>query len=148
MPDKCPDIYQCTISLSCFFPLIHTAAENISLPLIPTVWMSAECHTNFQTVSQCELCGQTMCAMCVATMCGCTIVLTTHRCAGTTTVIYFVFFLLCACAYTNQHKSYPQRDKSNPLPGGAQGSSIDRALSGCWWTSRSDKVYHSDLSHS
>ena len=55
---------------------------------------------------------------------------------------------VCVCVYTSGHKPYPERDKSNPLPGWAQGSSIDGTLSGCWWTSLSDKVYHSDLSQS
>lgn len=69
----------------------------------------------------------------------------TRICAESTTVICVH---VGACVYTSEHKPYPERDKSNPLPGGAQGSSIDGTLSGCWWTSLSDKVYHSDLSQS
>lgn len=53
-----------------------------------------------------------------------------HRCAMSTTVIRICMYVV-ACVYTSEHKPYPERDKSNPLPGGAQGSSIDGTLSGC-----------------
>lgn len=96
MPDKCPDIYQSTISsLSCFSP-IHAAADNTSLPLIPSVWMPAECHTSFQTGCRCASC-QTHVQRAPPSM---------HA-------------RLQACALESE--PYPERDKSNPLPGRGSG---------------------------
>lgn len=110
--------------------------------------MPAECHTSFQTGCQCVLCRQTLHAIYV--MCRCLIVWKHTQIRAESTTILCVCLCGCsrACVYTSEHKPYPERDKSNPLPGGAQGSSIDGTLSGCWWTSLSDKVYHSDLSQS
>lgn len=92
MPDKCPDIYQSTISsLSCFSP-IHAAADNTSLPLIPTVWMPAECHTSFQTG-----CGNARADSAAVDACA------------------------AAGARALESEPYPERDKSNPLPGRGSG---------------------------
>lgn len=112
--------------------------------------MSAECHTSFQTGCQHVLGRQTLCApWAVAHLwmyCAGAQLCQIHMDVRRALCDLYVCVCLGACVYTSEHKPYPERDKSNPLPGGAQGSSIDGTLSGCWWTSLSDKVYHSDLS--
>lgn len=42
-----------------------------------------------------------------------------------------VWVHVCTHTHMLEHKPYPERDKSNPLLGGTQGSSIDGTLSGC-----------------
>lgn len=101
-------------------------------------WMS---HKFSSRLSECVLWTNTVCNVCEVC------VVSWHRYVHRATLSS-----VCLCtahgACTSEHKPYPEKDKSNPLPGGAQGSSIDGTLSGCWWTSFSDKVYHSDLSQS
>lgn len=130
--------------LALFFPL------TMQLPTIyHRLWSQLfECLLNVtqvfrQVVSLC--CGD---IYCVLSVCGSNVKV--HDYAQYTQMCKELYcnLYLCmgACVHTSEHKFYPERDKSNPLPGRAQGSTIDGTLRGCWWTSLSDKVYHSDLS--
>lgn len=100
MPDKCPDIYQSTISfLSCFFSL-----STQLLTIHHCLWsLLSKCLLSitqvFQTVCHC------VCVCCVHGTC-------TQTRAGRTPLI-----LVHVCAVL-EHQPYPTQDKSNPLPGG------------------------------
>lgn len=162
MPDKCPDIYQSAISLSCFFLSMQL------LTIHHCLWSQlSKCLLNVtqvfkQVVTMCcadKCCMRCMCRLWCAGAWLCemhTDVSRGHYWNFVYVLCVYVCTCMCvsmcgcmhACVYTSVHNPYPERDKSNPLPGGAQGSSIDGTLSGCWWTSLSDKVYHSDLSQS